>query len=59
MNQDQLIEASDYTAVENAALNFVFGYVPTDLTGDLLVEATDYSIVENNAMLFLFTLYCL
>ncbi|HRU61170.1 MAG TPA: hypothetical protein P5565_06830, partial [Bacteroidia bacterium] len=56
VNQDQLIEASDYTAVENAALNFVFGYVPTDLTGDLLVEATDYSIVENNMMLFLFTI---
>ena len=54
-NQDDLIEASDYSAVENAVQSFLFGYVATDLNGDQLVEASDYSLVENNSLLFLFT----
>ncbi|HPD53673.1 MAG TPA: hypothetical protein PLI08_06990, partial [Bacteroidia bacterium] len=54
-NQNDLIEASDYSAVENAVQSFLFGYVATDLNGDQLVEASDYSLVENNSLLFLFT----
>jgi hypothetical protein len=56
VNQDQLIEATDYSLVENAVVSFSFGYVPEDLTGDQLVEASDYSLIENNLLLFLFVI---
>lgn len=56
INKDGLIESTDYSAVENAAIQFLFGYEPTDLNGDGLVEAADYSLVENNSLLFLFTI---
>ena len=54
MNQDGLIESTDYSGIENAVTTFLYGYVPEDLTGDNIVEASDYSLVENNALLFLF-----
>ena len=54
VNQDELIEASDYALVENDVAAFQFGYVVTDLNGDGLVEATDYSRIENNMPMFLF-----
>ncbi|MBL7947982.1 MAG: hypothetical protein JNN19_03250, partial [Bacteroidia bacterium] len=54
INQDELIEASDYALVENDVAAFQFGYVVTDLNGDGLVEATDYSRIENNMPMFLF-----
>ncbi len=56
VNQDRLIEATDYSLAENAVVNFAFGYVPEDLTGDQLVEASDYSLIENNLLLFLFVI---
>lgn len=55
VNQDELIEATDYSSIENGVVNFTFGYFATDLTGDALVEASDYSLVENNVQLFLFS----
>ncbi|HRU62126.1 MAG TPA: hypothetical protein P5565_11710, partial [Bacteroidia bacterium] len=55
VNQDGLIEASDYAHEENGVSQFLFGYVREDLTGDQLVEAADYSLIENNLLLFLFT----
>lgn len=55
INQDELIEASDYLVVENDVAAFQFGYLATDLSGDGLVEATDYSLIENNMPFFLFS----
>ena len=55
VNGDGLIEAADYSDIENAVVNFDLGYLPTDLTGDGLVEAADYSLIENNVPLFIFT----
>jgi PKD repeat protein len=55
VNQDGLIEATDYATEENDIVQFLFGYKSTDLTGDQLVEASDYSLIENNLLLFLFT----
>lgn len=54
-NQDDLVEATDFSDVENGVQAFLFGYVVTDLNGDGLVEASDYSLVENNSLLFLFS----
>ena len=56
VNQDGLIESSDYSVIENDLLNFLSGYYSSDLTGDNLVESLDYSLIENNLLLFLFTI---
>ncbi|MBK7909741.1 GEVED domain-containing protein [Candidatus Pollutiaquabacter sp.] len=53
VNQDELVEATDYTTVENDAVGFVSGYFPSDLTGDAITEAADYSLIENNLPFFL------
>ncbi|MBK9543741.1 MAG: hypothetical protein IPO49_15760 [Bacteroidetes bacterium] len=54
VNQDALVESTDYQEIENGSQAFLSGYVPTDLTGDWLVESADYGIMENNSQLFLF-----
>ena len=51
INQDETIDASDLSGVENDVSNSVSGYVPTDLNGDDFVDAGDLSIVENNVAL--------
>ena len=49
INQDEIIDATDLSEVDNDAYNSVSGYVRTDLTGDDFVDAQDLSIVDNNA----------
>ena len=49
VNQDEVIDASDISEVDNDAYNSVSGYVRTDVTGDDFVDAADMSIVDNNA----------
>ncbi|HMS64659.1 MAG TPA: YCF48-related protein [Ignavibacteria bacterium] len=51
VNQDGTIDSDDKSEIENDAVNSVFGYVPTDITGDDAVDASDISLVENNATL--------
>jgi subtilisin-like proprotein convertase family protein len=48
VNQDETIDASDLSAVENDAAASLSGYVNTDVTGDDFVDGADLSIVENN-----------
>jgi len=52
VNQDGTIDASDVSAIDNDASNFVGGYVVTDLTGDDFVDGTDFAIADNNAANF-------
>lgn len=49
VNQDAVIDATDLSIIDNGAMAFVTGYVPTDLNGDNFVDGTDYSIGDNNA----------
>ncbi|MBK7446083.1 MAG: hypothetical protein IPJ45_08680 [Ignavibacteria bacterium] len=49
INQDDVIDASDGSDVDNDASLSVSGYVKTDVTGDDFVDAEDVSIVDNNA----------
>lgn len=56
VNQDGIIESADYSEVENAASQFLFGYEPSDLNGDGLVESGDYSFIENKASQFIFAI---
>ena len=52
VNQDGTIDATDVSAIDNDASNFVGGYVVTDLTGDDFVDGTDFAIADNNAANF-------
>jgi len=55
MNQDGLIDLTDYSVWESDYLNFAFGDYMTDLNGDGLVDLTDYSLWENNYLSFIFS----
>ena len=52
VNQDGTVDATDVSAIDNDATNFVSGYVVTDLTGDNFVDGTDFAIADNNASNF-------
>ncbi len=52
VNQDGTVDATDLSAIDNAASVFVSGYVVTDLTGDNFVDGTDFAIADNNAATF-------
>jgi len=52
VNQDGTVDATDLSAVDNDAANFISGYVSTDLTGDGFVDGTDFAIADNNAASF-------
>ncbi len=52
VNQDGTVDATDLSAIDNDATNFVSGYVVTDLTGDDFVDGTDFAIADNNAANF-------
>jgi len=52
VNQDGSVDATDLAAIDNDALNFVTGYVQTDVTGDDLVDGADAAIADNNAFNF-------
>ncbi|MEO6695447.1 MAG: hypothetical protein ABIY50_13380 [Ignavibacteria bacterium] len=53
VNQDGIIDATDASAIDNDVLNFMKGYVNTDLTGDNVVDAGDAAIAENNSARFI------
>ncbi len=52
VTRDRTIDGSDLTIIENAAVNFLGGYVLPDLTGDNFVDGTDQAIADNNAYNF-------
>jgi len=54
VNQDGVIEAADYSEIENSVQLVLFGYHTDDVTGDDVVESADYSLIENNVQLVLF-----
>ena len=52
VNQDGIVESTDFSAIENDAQNFLSGYIVTDITGDALVESADYSLLAFCLMIF-------
>lgn len=52
VNQTGEVDASDVSAIDNDAFNFVTGYVNTDVTGDNVTDASDYALADNNAFNF-------
>jgi hypothetical protein len=53
VNQDETIDATDLSMIDNDAANFIGGYVSTDLTGDNFVDGTDFANADNNASNFI------
>lgn len=56
VNQDQFVDFSDLTLVDNDSYNFTSGYVATDVNGDLFVDFTDLTLVDNNSYNFIGTI---
>lgn len=52
VNKDGVVEAADLAMVDNAAFNFLTGYVNTDINGDGTVDASDAVYVDNNSFNF-------
>ncbi len=48
VDQNGIIDNTDYLSVENKAIVFYSGYVVQDITGNNIVESSDYSLLENN-----------
>jgi len=48
VNQDGLVNLTDFTAIEVSKQVFLYGYFTDDLNGDGVIESTDYSLLENN-----------
>lgn len=56
VNQDGAVDLADISLIENAAANFLTGYVPEDLNGDGIVDLSDGAICDNNAFNFVITI---
>lgn len=52
VNQDNVVDLTDYGFIDNDAANFVSGYVVTDVNGDEVVDVTDAGFSDNNAFNF-------
>lgn len=52
VNQDGVVDASDYVEIDNDAANFETGYRNTDLNGDNFIDASDAVIADINAANF-------
>ena len=52
VNQDGIIDGSDFSPVDNKSGLFSMGYLAEDVNGDGLVDGSDMAITDNNAFLF-------
>ncbi len=51
-DRDGIVDGNDMLLIDNAAYQFLAGYLPEDLDGNDYVDATDLGIAENNAFSF-------
>jgi len=52
VNQDDAVDVSDLSLIDNDAFNFASGYIPSDVNGDDVTDLSDGLITENNAVNF-------
>lgn len=52
VDQNDFVDVSDVTTVYNDAINFVSGYLLTDVNGDNFTDAVDVVLAYNNAVNF-------
>ncbi len=50
VNQDGMVDTEDMTPIDNQALVYASGYLPTDVNGDGLIDTWDMTFVENNSV---------
>lgn len=48
VNQNGVVDSSDFSIIENNMQQFLTGYLPSDVTGNKITESSDGSVVENN-----------
>ncbi|MFZ1321315.1 MAG: hypothetical protein WAT71_07135 [Ignavibacteria bacterium] len=53
INQDGLVDLSDYSVINNDAFNFYSGYIPSDVNGDGVTELSDLTYCDNNTFNFI------
>ena len=56
IDQNLLIDLTDIDSVYNAAVNFISGYVATDVTGDDIVDLSDITLTYNNSAKFVISI---
>ena len=49
VNQDGIVDGSDFAPVDNLAAQASSGYLPEDVNGDGLIDGSDFLIIDNNA----------
>lgn len=52
VDRDNSVDLTDVSIIENAAFNYLTGYVVQDLTGDNFVDLVDQTIADNNSFNF-------
>jgi hypothetical protein len=57
LNLDGIIDASDYTDVDNDNYNYNTGYSISDVNGDGLTDASDFTFIDNNNFNYKGSLY--
>jgi hypothetical protein len=55
-NGDGVIDVFDLSDVQNDAVIFATGYLPTDINGDGVIDIFDLSLLQNNSLLFISTI---
>ena len=50
VNQDGLMDASDFNSMEGQVITLSTGYVTGDINGDGLADATDFNLLEKNVL---------
>jgi len=53
VDQNDVIDETDFNLIQNKITTFGFGYLPEDLTGDWYIESSDYALIENKLYLLL------
>ena len=56
IDQNLIIDLTDIDSVYNAAVNFISGYVATDVTGDDIVDLSDITMTYNNSAKFVISI---
>jgi len=50
VNQDRVIDGSDYLAMQPKVLSVTTGYSVADLNGDRVVDGSDYLVMQKNVL---------
>ena len=52
VNQDGVIDATDFNVMEADVLSFSSGYIVSDVNGDGVADASDFNLLEKNVLKF-------